>query len=118
MVLNKNKDVVAPVILYIDKTRTDVHWKLTLEPVSFTLGIFNRKIWNQLSAWRLFGYINSSDRRDTFVPAGPQYYHTMLQSILFSLQQVQEHGGVNWKLQHRNIVYDVNLKFPLLMVLG
>jgi Plavaka transposase len=40
---NKEKDVLCPLILFIDKTHTDVKGNLTLEPVCITLGIFNQK---------------------------------------------------------------------------
>ena len=41
---NKEKDVLCPLILFVDKTHTDAKGNLTLEPVCITLlGSFNQK---------------------------------------------------------------------------
>ena len=57
----ENKDVLCPLIFFIDKTHTDVQGKLSLEPVCFTLGVFNRKTRNQGHAWRTIGYLPNFD---------------------------------------------------------
>jgi hypothetical protein len=41
--------------LYFDKIATDRHGHLSLEPVYFTLTMFNRKTRNQPQAWRPLG---------------------------------------------------------------
>jgi hypothetical protein len=40
---NKEKDVLCPLILFIDKTHPVTKGSLTLEPVCLTLGIFNKR---------------------------------------------------------------------------
>ena len=40
MCMNEH-DVLCPLILFVDKMHTDVHGNLCMEPVSFTLGLFN-----------------------------------------------------------------------------
>ena len=42
--------LLCGVILYIDKIATDCHGHLSLEPVYFTLTMFNRRACNQLQA--------------------------------------------------------------------
>ena len=37
-----DRDLLAGIMLFIDKTHTDVQGRLWLEQVTFTLGIFNR----------------------------------------------------------------------------
>ena len=39
-----NRDLLCPVILFIDKTHIDSKLRLTLEPVTFTLGIFTKEV--------------------------------------------------------------------------
>jgi Plavaka transposase len=58
---NKEKDVVCPLILFIDKTHTDTKGSLTLEPVCLTLGIFNKTTRNKEEAWRIIGFIPNLD---------------------------------------------------------
>ena len=57
----KNR-VICGIILSIDKTHTDVKGKLCLEPVKFSLSIFNTETRRKkYSAWRRLGYINDLD---------------------------------------------------------
>ena len=54
--------VICGIILSIDKTHTDVKGKLCLEPVKFSLSIFNTETRRKkYSAWRRLGYINDLD---------------------------------------------------------
>ena len=48
-------DVLCALIFFIDKTHTDENGNLCLEPVSFTLSIFNRETRNKPNAWRTLG---------------------------------------------------------------
>ena len=44
-------------VLFRDKSHTDLHGLLSVEPVSFTLSFFNRLAWNLPQYWRLLGYV-------------------------------------------------------------
>ena len=57
-----NRDLLVPIILFIDKTFVNQKGRLTLEPVSFTLGIFKKEVRNHPFAWRPLGYIVNQDR--------------------------------------------------------
>jgi hypothetical protein len=57
-----NTDILCPIILFIDKTQVDKFSKWTLEPVLFTLGIFNRATRNLSHAWRPLGLITNTLR--------------------------------------------------------
>ena len=61
--LGKDKNrIVCGVILTVDKTHTDVKGKLCLEPVQFTLSIFNTETRKKkASAWKCLGFINDLD---------------------------------------------------------
>ena len=57
-----DRRVICGVILTIDKTHTDSKGKLCLEPVDFSLSLFNKKTRRTMrSAWRTLGFINDLD---------------------------------------------------------
>ena len=62
---NANSEVLLPIILYIDKTHIDRAGRFTLEPVMFTLSIFNEKARRHHRCWRLLGYINKVETHQT-----------------------------------------------------
>jgi len=49
--------LVLGVIMYCDKTGTDVYHRAGLEPLSFTFTIFNRECHYKSEAWHVLGYI-------------------------------------------------------------
>ena len=54
--------VICGIILTVDKTHTDAKGKLCLEPVQFTLSIFNTETRKtNKSAWKCLGFINDLD---------------------------------------------------------
>ena len=54
----ESNDFICPIILFIDKTHIDGLSRWTLEPVMFTLGIFNCATRNLSHAWRPLGLIS------------------------------------------------------------
>jgi hypothetical protein len=80
----KEGDFLCPIIFFIDKTHTDHFGRFTLEPIRFTLGIFNRPTRALSKAWRTLGFLtdlqkgssaqNSRNRvRTPTVPPEPLY---------------------------------------------
>ena len=57
-----DSNVLCPIILFIDKTQVDTFGKWTLEPVLFTLGIFNQATRNLPQAWRPLGLVTNTIR--------------------------------------------------------
>ena len=129
--------LICGVILSIDKTHTDAKGKLCLEPVNFSLSLFNKKCRRKMkSAWRTLGFINDLNgnyleeiwsQNEYFlgvtgkrsVPRSVKksiIYHEILALVLESLQRVQDLGIV-WNLPISNVrgnksqVY--HLVFPL-----
>jgi hypothetical protein len=49
--------VMCGIILYTDNLAVDHHSHLSLEPVYFTLSLFNQKTRNKPEAWHRLGYI-------------------------------------------------------------
>ena len=65
--------ILCGTIIYIDKLAVDRHGYLSLEPVYFTLSIFNQKTRNKPEAWRPLGYI--PNLRQPAVQSGKPQYH-------------------------------------------
>ncbi len=69
----KNVDQMPiAMIIFGDKSHTDVHGSLSLTPVTFTLSLFNRAARNTTNFWRPLAYIpnlsygkNKADKRAT-----------------------------------------------------
>ena len=51
------KDLVCPVLIYIDETRVDANSKLNLHPVVMSFMIFNKVTRAKERSWRTIGYI-------------------------------------------------------------
>ena len=91
--IRHGKEVLCPIIFFIDKTHTDVNGRLCLEPIRFTLGIFNRETRNKPIAWRTLGYIYDQaqvitrEKKNKVVD-----YHYMMEVILEEFKALQEHS--------------------------
>ena len=116
---NPEDEKLIPLIFFTDKTHTDMHGRLCLEPVQFTLGIFKREIRNLPRAWRTLGYATDllykgkCDTRDKL-----QDYHTILNVILRKFKDRQK-NHLQWKFfggPEEDKVYI--LKLPVLFVIG
>ena len=58
-------DFLCPILLYIDGTKIDLHGRLSLKPVMFTLGIFNQETRRKPYAWRPLGFLPNSNLKST-----------------------------------------------------
>ncbi len=117
--------VLCGIIVYIDKLATDRHGYLSLEPVCFTLSIFNQKTRNPPEAWRPLGYVPNiglmSKAESTHAvksAAKVQLYHNILSKIFRELATLQTQGGLPYQFDYRGKQYKVILQLPLLAVLG
>jgi hypothetical protein len=118
--------VTCGIICYIDKLATDRHGHLSLEPVYFTLSIFNKKTRNRPEAWRPLGNIpniglmlKAESTHAMKSSAKVQLCHDILSKIFGSLVDLQgEEGGLPYQFFYRGKVYNALLLFPLLAVLG
>ena len=128
--------LICGTILTIDKTHTDAKGKLCLEPVNFSLSIFNKISRRKMkSSWRTLGFINDldgnyleevwSEDEYFFAKTGKRnnsrsvkksiIYHAILDLVLESLKETQDEKGIIWDLPigrdgHRNTF---NILFPL-----
>jgi hypothetical protein len=114
------RDVLACLILFIDKTHIDSNGRFTLEPVSVTLSIFTKEFRKKPQAWRTLGYIkNLSHGKENMSSLDKaKDYHFMLGCILGSVKDVQKKTGILWNLKYRGTYHRVVFKFPLMFVMG
>ena len=114
-----NKDIMLPIILYMDKTGTDVNQRYSLEPVLFSLAAIPREHRESRHSWRHFGfvpqkYINSEEPTSCSL----QQYHNFLSYILDGLRDAQKTPpNVSVKLALGDIVQRRAL-LPLMVVMG
>jgi len=87
--------LVLGVVMYCDKTGTDVYQRAGLEPLSFTFTIFNRECCYKSEAWWVLGYIPDLEMKSSAYKAKQclgakgkgrpcRNYHTCLRKILKS----------------------------------
>ena len=116
--LKDTNDVLCPIIFFIDKTHTDTNGRLCLEPIRFTLGIFNREARNDPSSWRTIGYISDQAQMKKTSPHQKAIdYHHMIEFILDEFVQCQQ-SKLPVQLNFSNQIYDCNLKIPVLYIIG
>jgi hypothetical protein len=72
-------DFLCPIIFFIDKTHTDHFGRFTLEPIRFTLGIFNRATRALSKAWRTLGFLTDLQKGST-----AQNSHNRVRTLIVS----------------------------------
>jgi hypothetical protein len=113
------KEILCPIIFFVDKTHTDVHGRLCIEQIRFTLGIFNRNTRNKPAAWRTLGYIADQSA----LPAKSsqiksQDYHHMISIILKEFKDAQRES-FQWQLHFNDSEFvDVHFIIPVLFLIG
>ena len=136
----KPKKVLCPIIFFIDGVAVDSYGRMSLEPVSYTLGIFKRIVRNLPIAWRVLGYIPNTEKayhirypsNKTGANLKKKHYQQILHHILQQMSVLQKKGGFIWKLPYykeeievssgksiRTIEYrKINLVFETMVVIG
>ena len=125
--LQPKKDILLPLILFIDGSTIDKYGKLSVEPITFTLGIFKRSLRNKSEAWRTLGYIESLNhmvsesitRRANNSKRRLQDRHTIIKFILKELIEIQgPNAGFEWDLSIGGNIYRVTFKIAVQVVIG
>ena len=126
------KKILVPIIFFIDGVGIGAYGNKSLEPVSFTLGLFKRHIRNQALAWRVMGYIPNTEKSfgikyTSSGEYGPslkkKHYQQILSHILKDFISLQKRGGILWKLpflkQENTVEYqEVQLVFEAIFSVG
>ena len=141
LIQNPGKQVLLPVIFYIDAANTGQFSDLPITAVKFSLGIFTRKAREKEHMWRILGYLpeiskhksrgrrlfldsqhvdSTMEHHDAMEGEGDihddnvpkaQDMHTMLDVILASYVKLQNEGFI-WDLKYQGAVFR-NVEFVL-----
>lgn len=119
-----NNVFVCPLVFYVDKTFIDpMRSRFNLEPLNFTLAIFNRSCRSRFNFWRTLGYIPETPPSDEKNP--PQgnkarNYHQMLRVLFNDLAAIHHHPMTldNFHLRIGNYVKLVNLRIPIAFIIA
>ena len=125
----REDEILCPIVFFLDGGKATK--RMSVEPLTFTIGLFKRQVRNMSQAWRTLGYIESldnmigSDKTDTGakatmnVTAKMNDYHSMLSLLLSELKTLQgKDGGLAWTLSLGEKKYNVVLKFAIQLVIG
>jgi hypothetical protein len=116
---DSSKDIMLPIILYMDKTGTDVNQRYSLEPVLFSLTALPREQRESRHAWRHIGFVppianEGKEESSTSL----QFYHDCLSYLLDGLREAQKNPPtVGIRSPEGNIVQR-RAFLPLMVVMG
>jgi hypothetical protein len=112
---NEN-DMPVALIVFADKSHTDLHGALSLTPIIFTLTLFNRSARNNPNFWRPIGYIpnlvygkGTSDK--TRAKDKIQDEHRCLSFIFGSLKEISKEKGFMCNVLGRTVNVQVWIHF-------
>ena len=99
--IDPEREVLVPLIIYMDETNLDSYSKLVLHPIVMTLGIYNRKARNLAMSWRTIGYLPNFDEsfgnRGYSADDKASDFHYCLRYILDGLETIQQsYDMYNW----------------------
>jgi hypothetical protein len=84
------KDIMLPIVLYMDKTGTDVNQRYSLEPVLFTTAAIPREHRESRHSWRHLGFVPQKQQcSDDDLTSDLQFYHHCLSYLLDGLREAQ-----------------------------
>jgi len=117
MNFNPETDIMLPIILYLDKTGTDVLQRYSLEPLLFTTAALNRESRENRFFWRHLGFIPSSksteDSKESL-----QFYHQCLEVILSGLKSAQHNPPLLRIKSSTGTIRNLKAHLPIMIVLG
>jgi hypothetical protein len=110
---------MLPIILYMDKTGTDVNQRYSLEPVLFSLAALPREQRESRHSWRHLGFIPPRDNScENETTTSLQFYHDCLSYLLDGLRESQKNPPtVTINLPHGNSIQR-RAMLPLMVVMG
>jgi hypothetical protein len=110
---------VCPLIFYIDKTFIDpTRGRFNLEPLNFTLAIFNRSCRAKFQYWKTLGYVPAvpdSDERNPAAGYKARNYHTLLKLLLGEVQEIHDNPSIldNIVICIGDLRRRVNVRIPI-----
>ena len=120
-----SNEILVPIILYMDGISLDVHGKLTLTPLNFTLGIFNTETRTKAEAWETIyfhpdqQFESSRQIKNALSIHCVKNLHRGIEAALESFHDVCEQGGIDWDyLPYFGKTWSVRMKFAIAYVVG
>ena len=118
---NPKNDIMLPIILYMDKTGTDVNQRYSLEPVLFSVAAIPRERRESRHSWRHLGFVPQKQKcSEDETSSDLQFYHDCMSYLLDGLREAQKNPPtVAVKLNHdggRKVQRKAFL--PLMIVMG
>ena len=103
-------------VIFGDKSHTDLHGSLSLTPIIFTLTLFNRDARNDARFWRPLGYIpnlshGKGDADSTKSVSKVQDEHICLATVLQSITSINNNGGMKFNFQGNDVCAKVWIHF-------
>ena len=94
------KQIPVMIIFFVDGTHLDRNDRNHLEPLSFTLSLFNDDMRQKQEAWRVLAYVPNSAHFETeSKPALRSFdYQFMMKNALQSVIDFQDKGSVYWEI--------------------
>jgi hypothetical protein len=110
------KDIMLPIIIYMDKTGTDAYQRYTLEPVIFSFAVLSKEKREDRRSWRHLGFIPSTDHVED-KDSSLQFYHNTLSALLQDLKKAQANPPtVQVVIDGQTVARKARL--PLMLILG
>jgi len=116
---NSLTDRMLPVILYMDKTGTDVNQRYSLEPVLFSVAAIPREQRESRHSWRHLGFIPqgvSSSEEETLTSL--QTYHDSLAYLMDGLRESQKKPPTLLFKSADGVIVPRRTFTPLMIVMG
>lgn len=114
---NPETDIMLPLIIYLDKTGTDVLQRYSLEPMLFTTAALSRESRENRRFWRHLGFIPSSkiaeDSKESL-----QFYHKCLEVILGGLKSAQLNKPLLQIKSGTGRIRQLKAHLPIMIILG
>ena len=110
------KEVMLPIILYMDKTGTDAYQRYSLEPVLFSLGVLSKEKREDRRSWRHLGFIPSTDKIED-KDSSLQVYHNTLAALLQDLKEAQANPPTVQVVKD-GVTVAMKARLPVMLILG
>jgi Plavaka transposase len=111
-------DIMLPIILYMDKTGTDVNQRYSLEPVLFSVSAISREQRESRHSWRHLGFVPQKQRcSEEESSSDLQFYHNCLSYLLDGLRAAQKNPPTVIVKNGSDLV-ERRALLPLMVVMG
>jgi hypothetical protein len=114
--MDTQKEILLPLVIYMDKTGTDAYQRYSLEPVLFSLAAIKQEKREDRRSWRHLGFIPSTNHlkdKDSHLQA----YHNCLGSILSGLKNAQEFPPTV-RILRNGVVTELLARLPVMLIMG